>query len=415
MSNVYTTRIEKITGFTNYMSVVAAAAALCGTLALSSCTSTSSGLSTPKANVGAAEQAIRPLSPNPNGEVLGQGPVRVALLVPKTIPGGAAAVANELRNGAAMAVKDFSQNQFHIVVKDTKGQAADAQIAANEAVSEGASLVLGPLFAANVSAASGITLPANLTTVAFSTDTNVARRGIYLMSFTPKADSERMINYAVSLGRKSITAFLPDTAEGLLRESVLRRIAGANGIATQVVKYKRTPEGMEAAVVSGVEMVKVSDTIYVPEGGPIPKIVLTGLQRNGVALANKQVLGSGAWESVKASDRVVNGALYPGRDIRRFTDFAARYQTQFNAPAGVHAANGYDAVTLVAQLLRTNRPQEAFLPEKLQNSRGFQGINGIFRFNSDGTAQRGLAIYQIKDGKGVLVSPAPTGFSASGT
>ena len=235
------------------------------------------------------------------------------------------------------------------------------------------------------------------------------------MSFTPKADSERIMNYAVSLGRKSITAFLPDNAEGILRESVLRRIAGANGMATQVVKYKRTPDGMEAAVTSGAEMAKVSDTIYVPEGGPIPKIVLTGLQRNGVTLADKQVLGSGSWESVDTSDRVLNNALYSGRDISRFADFAARYQAQYNTPAGVHAANGYDAVTLVAQLLRTNRPQTAFLPETLQNSRGYQGINGIFRFNRDGTAERGLAIYQIKDGKGVLVSPAPTGFSSSGS
>jgi len=179
--------------------------------------------------------AERTLTPNPTGEVIGNGSVRVALLVPKTIPGGAAAVAAELRNGASMAMDDFGRGRLQLVIKDTKGQAAEAQSKAGEAAAEGSSLILGPLFAANVSAAAGVALPANIPIIAFSTDTSVARRGVYLFSYTPQSDTRRMISYAASVGRRSIAAFLPRNAEGGLRGRVLREMAGASGISVSIV------------------------------------------------------------------------------------------------------------------------------------------------------------------------------------
>ena len=129
---------------------------------LSACTSGTGGnvrRGLPSTQAGAVD---RVLNPNPQGETLGQGPVRVALLAPITIPGAAALVAAELKNGASMAMQDFGQNNIQLVIKDTKGQAARAQTVAGQAISEGAAMIIGPLFAANVSAASAMTLPSRV-------------------------------------------------------------------------------------------------------------------------------------------------------------------------------------------------------------------------------------------------------------
>ena len=107
------------------------------------------------------------LSPNPKGEVSGQGNVRVSLLIPQTAPGNGATVAKEIRNGALLAMQDFGQNSIQLVIKDTKGQAATAQQMASEAISEGSSAIIGPLFSSSVSAASGVTAPAGRTVIAF--------------------------------------------------------------------------------------------------------------------------------------------------------------------------------------------------------------------------------------------------------
>ncbi|MGI9352778.1 MAG: penicillin-binding protein activator [Rhizobiaceae bacterium] len=351
------------------------------------------------------------LTPNPGGEVLGNGNVRVALLVPTTIPGGAAKVATELRNGAEMAVQDFGQNRLQVVVKDTKGQAAEAQAKAGEALAEGSSLILGPLFAANVSAASGVTLPANVSILAFSTDTSVARRGVYLFSYTPQSDTSRMISYASSIGKTSIVAFLPRNAEGNLRGRVLREMASRSRIDVVIHEYDRTPEGIELILAEGTVSAQTANAIYVPEGGPIPGLVIGGLRRNGVDLTGKQILGSGAWESIDFNNANLNGAIYPGRDISRFKSFADRYSTKYGARPGVQAALAYDAVTLASELVRLNGDSNAFRTSNFESRRGFQGTTGAFRIRSDGTTDRGLAIYKIENRRGTLLEPAVSDFS----
>jgi len=376
------------------------------------CSSTSTGLG---GNNGASNNTNlqtstqRVLSPNPQGEVIGNGQVRVALLVPKTIPGGAASVAAELRNGSVMAMEDFGNQSLQLVVKDTKGQAAEAQSRASEAVQEGSSLVLGPLFAKNVSASSGVTAPANIPILAFSTDTSVARRGVYLFSYTPQSDTSRIVSYAASQGRRTVFAFLPNNAEGILRERVLRQEAARNGMQVNTALYAVTREGVVNTVAQSLAAVQASDTVYIPDGGAIPSTILTTLQQAGVVIAGKQVLGSGKWESVRKGDAVLQGALYPGRDISKFNQFASRYQAKFGGAAGVNAALAYDAVTFAAELVRLNGAN-AFSTNNLESSRGFQGTNGLFRIQSDGITQRGLAIYKVQGGQGVIAEPAISSF-----
>ena len=191
------------------------------------------------------------------------------------------------------------------------------------------------------------------------------------------------------------------------------QIAGANNIRVNFVKYARSAESIQQAVKDAVPLVQASDTVYIPEGGPVPSAIINGLRRNGVVMHEKQLLGSGAWETVDSSSAIFNGALYPGRDKTRFEDFARRYEESFGAKPSVQAALGYDALTMASELLRLNGPERAFKPETIENPRGFQGVNGIFRFRSAGTAQRGLVIYQIREGKADIVAPAPTGFSGS--
>jgi len=386
-------------------------AALFFTVALlTACTTSNVRQGLPQPNQpGITEQAEKVLTPNPKGEVLGNGKVRVALLVPSSIPGGAAVAAQQLRNGAAMAMSDFANNSIQLVIKDTKGQAAVAQSAATEAVSEGSSLVLGPLFAANVSAASGITLPANVVLMGFSTDSSVARRGVYLLSFTPENDTQTIVNHAFNIGKRSITAFLPQNAEGTVRERALRETAGSRGIAVNIFKFGRDQESISAAVAQSLSAVQASDSLYIPSGGGIPSLILSNLSKNGVLIQEKQIFGSGSWENIKTSS-ILNNALYPGRDLSKFSGFSTRYQSKFGIEPGVQAAIGYDAVTLVHQLLRQNPATTAFQPRTLESASGFQGVNGIFRVTNRGSSERGLSIYRISNGQKQIAQPAPLGF-----
>lgn len=98
-------------------------AGLAALLSLSACQSANLGLGNlPN------ENGERVLSANPKGEVYGQGKVRVALLLPKSAAGNAAKVAQEIRNGALLAMSDFGNDILQLVIKDTAGQAAPRAI-----------------------------------------------------------------------------------------------------------------------------------------------------------------------------------------------------------------------------------------------------------------------------------------------
>lgn len=389
-----------------------AAISILALLMLSACQSSNLGIDT---RSGQDTGTARTLAANPNGEVFGQGSVRATLIVPKSAPGNAARVANEIRNGALLAMKDFGQNTLQLVIKDSGGQAAPAQQAASEAVQEGASIIIGPLFAGNVSAVSGITQPANITVLGFSTDSSVARRGTYLLSYAPEDDAERILNYAVSQGSRSIIAFLPNNRVGTLNESVLRQTLGSVGATVKVFKYARTIESIREAVGNSASVWEAADSVYIPDGDQIPTTILSSLSQNGLSLSGKQIYGSGNWESVKLSDPKLKGALYSGRDTANFQAFATKYETNYNSKPSVLAALGYDSVTLVSELVRQNGTERAFATRNLENKRGFAGINGIFRLRSNGTTERGRAVYKVQNGVGQLVSPAPKSFSRSGT
>ena len=58
-----------------------------------------------------------------------------------------------MRNAAEMALAEFSNPDIQLLVKDDGGTAAGAQQAAQQALAEGAEIILGPLFAMSVSAA----------------------------------------------------------------------------------------------------------------------------------------------------------------------------------------------------------------------------------------------------------------------
>ena len=348
--------------------------------------------------------------PPANGEIIGNGKVRVALLLPLTAPGNAGKIGAELKNAAKLAMRDFGQNTIQLVIKNTAGQAATAQSAASEAIKERASVLIGPLFSGSVSAASSVTLPVNISMIAFSSDPRRARRGVYLMSFSPQADIRRSINFAISQGKTKFAVLLPNGAYGTLVETTLRKVLNQNRAQLTVLqKYDHSNASIEAAVQGVAETAKSADVIYIPDGGKVPGAILSELNKAGVNTAAKMVLGSGQWESSNLSAPILSRAIFAGRDKSQFPNFAKRYNAAYGAVPSSTAGLAYDAVSMVAGLARRGGGNP-FRFANIESRNGYSGVNGIFRFQSNGKADRGLAIYQVQSGKAQIVSRAPTTF-----
>ena len=78
---------------------------------------------------------------------VGAGRVKVALILPLSASGNAATTAQSMRNAAEMALAEFNNPDIQLLVKDDGGSGPGAQQAAEQALAEGAEIILGPLFA----------------------------------------------------------------------------------------------------------------------------------------------------------------------------------------------------------------------------------------------------------------------------
>jgi len=146
----------------------------------------------------------------------------------------------------------------------------------------------------------------------------------------------------------------------------------------------------------------------------VPALV-QALTANGIDTKRVQLLGTGLWEDAQIfSSPLLDGAWYAGPDSTGFRNFSARYRSRYGRDPVRTASLAYDAVALVAALVKTQGKQR-FSDEVLTNSSGFTGIDGLFRFRPDGTNQRGLAVLRVSPTGGQVISAPPKGFGGSAT
>jgi len=156
-----------------------------------------------------------------------------------------------------------------------------------------------------------------------------------------------------------------------------------------------------------------ADALFLPDDGSGAAVTvadtLTGLNVN---LRRVALLGTGQWDNQRIfQSPALQGGFYAAPDPAGFRAFSGKYRARFGSEPVRAATLAYDAVALVAALVKTQGPQR-FAAETLTNPSGFAGIDGLFRFRSDGTNQRGLAVMRVASGGGQAVAGSPKSFGA---
>jgi len=383
---------------------IALAVALAGALAVAGC-GTTGDLSFGKATAPAAPDSI------PNR---GAGDFKVGLILPLSASGNAGAVGQAMRNAAEMALAELGESNIQVLPKDDAGTSQGAQLAAQQAIDEGTQVILGPLFAHSVTSAKPIARSHGVPMIAFSTDSNVAGEGTYLLSFLPESDVDRVVAYAVSQGKRSFIGLVPGSAygsvvEGEFQQSVARR--GGRVIALAHYGDDRNKIADAAKLVA--QSAGQADALFIPDGGAAMNDVIAALSTAGVNVRQFALLGTQLWDDPTIfSNPQLEGGWYPGPDPAGFRAFAERYRSRYRQDPPRPAALAYDAITLVAALMKT-QGSPRITNEVLTNPSGFSGIDGVFRFRGDGTNQRGLAVLRVTPSGGQVIAPALRSFSGS--
>jgi len=356
---------------------------------------------------GRPDDAPQPTRPDITTGIPEDGLRRVALLVPTS--GNNAGVGQSIANAANMAILDTGSEGVRITIYDT-ASAGGARAAANQALTDGSRLILGPLLADSVRTTAPIARSAGVPMIAFSNDTGVAGNGTYLMGFTPAQSIARVTSYAAGQGARRFAALVPEGLYGQRASSTFAqsvRDAGGSLVATRT--YARSRRSLQLAVTQ-LNGEDEFDAVLIADSGSTAREAAQMLRDRGAT--DVQILGTELWNNQPdlARDPAMHGALFASVSDRTFKTLSSRYRSRFNSDPYRLSSLGYDAALLVVRIAREWAIDRPFPLGELRDTGGFSGVDGAFRFGSDGVAERALKVQQIRPKGFTVVSPAPSGF-----
>lgn len=364
--------------------------------------------------------ACQPTGLSTGGGATSTAAVPVALLVPH----GSAnlneqKLAVDLENAARLAVADMDGVLIDLRVYSTAGQAGQAQAAAQKAIADGAQIILGPLHAESANAAAVVASGRNVNVLAFSNNTTIAGGNLFILGQTFRNTASRLTRYAVQQGRQRILTVHSNNLAGTLgNQAVQRAIASSGASSAGSVGYDFSQQGVVSAIprIKSAASSGNADTVFLTANtaGALP-LFSQLLPEAGLTTDTVQYIGLSRWDTPPQTLELpgVQGGWFaipdPGRQAQYRNRFASVYGNTPHALSGL-AYDGIAAIGALAKSGGTNPLGRASLTQPA----GFQGVNGVFRFNADGTNSRGLAVATIRNQQVVVISPAPRGFGGAG-
>jgi ABC-type branched-subunit amino acid transport system substrate-binding protein len=343
---------------------------------------------------------------------------RAAVLLPFSHPRATVrAEAEGILAGIELAIFNRGEESFVIFPKDTAGVTSTATARAQEALDEGADIIIGPLFSANVKAVRTLARDQDVPVIAFSTLMDAAGQGAYLISRSPEEQVSRIVDYAARKGATRFAFLGPRSSLGRRAEATLRQEAARTGgqVLSSAFYEPSNDAPVDAAkqIASAIEaegdFAPGSVAILIPEGGIKLRAVAPLLPYYGVDIRNVQLLGTEQWNdpTIWREPTLVNG-VFAAADPLNAEQFNAEFRRIYNNrdPSSLSSI-GYDAGALASALAAQDRLDLNGVTDR----DGFQGVNGLFRFRADGTSQRALSVLQITASEGaVLVEAGPSDF-----
>ncbi|MEM9422277.1 MAG: penicillin-binding protein activator [Pseudomonadota bacterium] len=396
--------------------------------------------------------------------------VRIAILLPFTSTSdNIETVAASMLKAAQMVAFESDNSKYLLIPKDTKGTTEGAVQVAEEAIRDGAEVILGPLFSDSVEAVAAIARPSQVPVIAFSSDSRVAGQGVYLLSFPPEAEISRVTEYAVSKGYARFGLMAPFSEFGdRVATAFSTEVFTRGGDVIHTERYERSadamieparrmaryaadkfipqavtprPRSVEAnllagagasmradAAVNGQDPFRVPDATTTPQGpqmmgGGYQAVLLPEQGRLLRALAplfpyynvnvrQVKLLGLSAWNNpLLTREPALNGGWFAAPDPSLAEGFKRRYQTAYGEKPPRLASLAYDAALLTARLSQLP-PETRFSVETIANPNGYLGADGLFRLRADGMVERGLAVLEIRPSGITVIDPAPRSFVA---
>ncbi|MDV7341163.1 penicillin-binding protein activator [Terasakiella sp. A23] len=371
---------------------------------------------------------------------------RVGLLLPLT--GRASKVGQQIMNAAQLALFDFAGPRYELLPYDTQSTPEGAIQAAQYAISDGVSIIIGPLLSQSAQAISPFLQAANVNALAFTNDSTAASQNVFVLGVRPEEEVERIINFAALQGSTRFALLTPADEYGVRVRAAFESAVAANGMEVskivqflsgtddlaaliremadyderrkELLKQKKELEGKTDALsekaLERLELLQTVgdvdfDALLVAAGGSTLQTIAANLPYFDVDPKKVRILGTSLWENNWVhAEPALQGGWFAAPSAKNRTDFVNQFKAVYGQNPHRLATLAYDAVALSAVL--ANEEGEAdYSRETLTDPAGYLGRNGIFRLHPWGLAERGLSVMQVQQRQFREISPSPNSFA----
>ncbi len=296
-------------------------------------------------------------------------------------------------------------------IKDTGGTPQGAAQAANDAISGGAQMLLGPLTSAETAMVAPIALRARVPVLAFTNDTGQSQPGIWTLGITPGQQVRRLVGAAQGSNHTPVAALLPDNDFGKAMGDELTRVASIQGQQAPFVRMVGSGAGDITAAVNelagnaGPDQPFPYGAIMLGSTGSDLRAFAAAFAAAKIDRARVQILGPALWVDPASGSSVMVGAWFamPDPDARR--DLIRDYMAVYKEAPPPRADLASDA----ASIARVLAQRGGLMATGLTQPAGFAGVDGWVGLLPDGQVRRGLAVFRVDRSRATKISDAPAG------
>ena len=376
---------------------------------------------------------------------------RVGMLLP--LSGVAEKYGQGLKNASMIAADDIKNSNLILQYYDTQSNPSGARIAAENAIRQGAKVIIGPLMSVEVQAIANETIYQGVPVIAFSTAQEVLQPTVYTIGLLVEEQVDRIVSYAVAQGRRKLALLIPDNSTGNAVAKAAAKTAQKNQIELSVVAYYSPETSDFSSIIKQMtnyderhkELLKLReelaakaemgdkraeyelkqietkegigdigfDMILIPESGVKLTSIISMFAYYDAIHPDIQFLGTSMWESGNYNNEsVIQRAWYPTISRAHSGYFAGKYNQIFGEKPSSLYSFSYDAIALANSLAQKNSQD---INKIITTADGYVGINGAFRFFEDGTNQHSLDVIEIRSGGDFVIDAAPHQFSDDGS
>ncbi|MDX2073305.1 MAG: penicillin-binding protein activator [Alphaproteobacteria bacterium] len=367
------------------------------------------------------------------GEALGvippdATPIKVGILLP--LSGDAAALGNAMLDAATLALYDEYmsvpsnkiRSQIILVPKDTGKTANSAAAAAEAAIADGATFIVGPLFSQAVTAMKPLVKAKNIPVISFSNNRVVAEPNIYTYGYLPEQQIARIAEYAYLQGYQRVALLAPNDAYGIkVRDELSSNYSQKGGFVAPAELYAPSELNIDAAVARLLAAYQNTtddrkfQAIFIADSGFSMKNLIKSLKRTSLDFSKIKLIGAGLWDDPELTKiPELHGTIFPGTPPESFTNFEKRFTAMYGYKPVRLASLSYDVISLLAKL-SISSPAATIDASKIPDPDGFHApANNLYRLMPDGTSDRKLAILEVTPTGFKVVEPASKRFAKPG-